>query len=117
MPECTKELGYEADAIPTIITVPGYGCEIDFPVLRVTLRVGNATLKDFEVMVFKTRDVRYGKPVEEEASEAPRIEMIDAKEVEEDKPVASLFLGILGYDFLKHFKVTFDFNLSRLFLG
>ena len=115
LPECLKALGQEADAITSVMTVPGHGCEIDFPVLKLgSISVGGATLKDFEVMVFKTRNVRYSQSTEMAHRSATQIDRIEVKETNESFRLS--YLGIIGYDFFKNFRITFDFDASRLFL-
>src|SRR5437868_3842670 len=98
--ECVAKLDLDVETVATTITMPGHGCELDFPVLRLSsIEVGAATLQDFEVMVFATRDVRYHAT--DDTDPRPQISMMKA---EYDTSPAIPYFGILGYDFLKNFK-------------
>ena len=99
-----ETLGVAIDALPNALPISE---KLAFPLLRLhSVEVGNAVLNDFEVVV-------WGWPVippellatYDESTLYPLGNFPPT-------PVESILecRGVLGFDFLRHFRVTFDFS-------
>jgi hypothetical protein len=113
--DVVRAIGVDPVMIPKKITLKGQECSLDFSLLKLrSLAIGAAELREFDAMVWALP-----KAMREPEQECPQdisapIVSVRPSHQEETAAVGPVWKGILGFDFLKFFKVTFDFPEKKL---
>jgi hypothetical protein len=109
-----RAIGVDPVAIPEKLTLKGRGCNLDFPLLKLrSLAIGAAELREFDAMVWASPKINWEHQQERAQDTAAPMTSVQWPSQEKTAPVGPEW-GILGFDFLKFFKVTFDFPGKKL---
>jgi hypothetical protein len=113
--EVVRTIGIDPAEIPDKLTLKGEGCSLDFPLLKLTsLAIGSAVLSEFDAMVWANPKINR-EPEQQRKKEVPEpvasVRCVSEAETTRSGP---LWMGIVGFDFLKFFNVTFDFPRKKL---
>jgi hypothetical protein len=110
-----RAIGIDPVAIPEKLTLKGQACSLDFPLLKLrSLAIGAAELREFDAMVWTSPKITWEPVQERMQGKAQPIVTVHSSSKEETAAVGPEYRGILGFDFLKSFKVTFDFQEKKL---
>jgi len=97
-----RAIGIDPAAIPEKLTLGGQGRSLDFPLIRLkSLAIGAAELREFHAMV-------WGLGITWERGRSRSVSQKEAAALQPE------WMGIVGFDFLKSFNVTFDFPRKKL---
>ena len=114
--EVVRTIGIEPAAIPGKLTLKGEGCSLDFPLLKLTsLAIGSAALTEFDAMVWANPKITW-EPEQQRKQEVagPVVSVRSSSGAETTTHSGPQWMGIVGFDFLKFFNVTFDFPRKKL---
>jgi len=112
-----RAIGVDPVVIPEKLTLKGQGCSLDFPLLKLkSLAIGAAEQKGFDAMVWLFPEIAWEpeRPLREVKGPIGNIRSSSQEEWAAKAAKEPNWKGILGFDFLKHFKVTFNFPEKKL---
>jgi hypothetical protein len=110
-----RAIGIDPATIQEKITLKGQSCTLDFPLLRLkSLAIGSAEIRDFDVMVWGIPSITWETQRQEKTRIEAPIENVRPFDEEDITIHPQQWVGIIGFDFLKSFSLTFDFPGRKL---